>query len=32
MTRRILLALVSAMALSQAACGGDNTRQSTETI
>jgi hypothetical protein len=25
MTRRILLALVSAMALSQAACGGDNT-------
>ncbi len=24
MTRRILLALVSAMALSQAACGGDN--------
>ena len=25
MTRRILLALVSAIALSQAACGGDNT-------
>ena len=25
MTRRILLVLVSAMALSQAACGGDNT-------
>jgi hypothetical protein len=25
MTRRILLALVSAMALSQTACGGDNT-------